>query len=111
MTENNIPTEEKLREAYQKLATQDTGAIQNRMVEEDGIDEPLADVFVKFGKQISEDEFVNFVQNGDIPPVSLSDEEMEILQAGRRRRKKKGGGDDGEKAIPPLAILAAAIAY
>ena len=64
----------------------------------DGAKKSAMTIFVKVAKECDLEEFRAFAQEGEMPPVSLADEEMELLL----------GGDKIDKAIA-LASLAVSI--
>ena len=51
MTELNLPTETQLREAYQQMKSKDAGELKTQMSQQDGIDESISEIFIKFGNQ------------------------------------------------------------
>jgi hypothetical protein len=60
---------------------------------EGDIDPMMSGMIHRMASTVSEKEFVDFMVNGDMPPLELSDAEMEGIQgAAARKKDRKAGG-------------------
>lgn len=46
-------------------------------------------VFIRMAFQCSEEDFVDWIENGEVPPVELSEEDMEKVSGGARHSLPK----------------------
>jgi hypothetical protein len=63
---------------------------------EGDIDPMMSGMIHRMASSVTEEEFVEFMVDGDMPPMELSDAEMEGIQgaAAARQREKEGGTDE-----------------
>ena len=78
LSENSMNTKTQLTNMYTKLQN-------DKNVSYDALDAELktaAGLMSRVAHECTFEEFEAFVKNGDVPPVSLTNEEMELLEAG-----------------------------
>jgi hypothetical protein len=62
---------------------------------EGDIDPMMSGLIHRMASSVDEEEFIDFMVNGDMPPMELSDAEMEGIQgAAAQRRARKNSGED-----------------